>query len=100
MNNTKTTVIPLTLPSLQALALTQFVKRVDFETVARFAAVTVCCNDGKSEADLIWLALIALRGALAEASARPLDCRTVQQNERQPGANQRRRGPQLVAGKS
>jgi hypothetical protein len=100
VNNTKTTVIPLTLPSLQALALTQFVKRVDFETVARFAAVTVCCNDGKSEADLIWLALIALRGALAEASARPLDCRTVQQNERQPGANQRRRGPHLVVGKS
>ena len=98
VNNTKTTVIPLTLPSLQALALTQFVKRVDFETVARFAAVTVCCNDGKSEADLIWLALIALRGALAEASARPVDCQTG--NDPQPGANQRRPGPHLAVGKS
>ena len=34
-----------------------FVKRV--ETVVRFAGVTVVCDDGKSEADLIWLALIA-----------------------------------------
>jgi hypothetical protein len=66
VNNAKTTVIPLTLPSLQAMALAQFVKRVDFETITRFAAVTVVCDDGKSEADLIWLALIALRGALAE----------------------------------
>src|SRR5262249_34871248 len=43
VNNVKTTVIPLTLPSLQAMALAQFVKRVDFETIARFAAVTVVC---------------------------------------------------------
>jgi hypothetical protein len=54
-----------------------FVKRVDFETITRFAAVTVVCDDGKSEADLIRLALIALRGALAEASARPVDCHRV-----------------------
>ncbi len=55
MGNPKTTAIPLILPSVQAMALAQFVKRVDFETIARFAAVTVVC-DGKSEADLIWLA--------------------------------------------
>jgi hypothetical protein len=65
----KTTAVPLVLPSLQTIALAQFVKRVDFETVARFASVAVACDDGKSEADLIWLALIELRGALAEASA-------------------------------
>jgi hypothetical protein len=82
------------------MALAQFIKRVDFETVARSAAVTVVCDDGKSEADLIWLALIALRGALAEVSARPVDCHTVRQNELEPGANQRRPGLHLIAGKS
>jgi hypothetical protein len=84
VNNAKTTVIPLTLPALQAMPLAQFVKRMDFETITRFAAVTVVCDDGKSEADLIWLALIALRGALAEASARPAGCHT-QRNEPEPG---------------
>jgi hypothetical protein len=61
--------IPLVLPPLQATALAQFVKQMDFETIARFAPITAVCDDGKSEADLIWLALIALRGALGEARA-------------------------------
>jgi hypothetical protein len=100
VSNSKTTAIPLALPALQALALAQFVKRVDFETVARFSGVTVVCDDGKSEADLIWLALIALRGALAEASAKPVNCPTVRQNELAPGANQRPPRLHLVAGKS
>jgi hypothetical protein len=52
------------------MALAHFVKRVDFEMVARFASVTVI-SDGKSEADLTWLALIALRTALAEADVGP-----------------------------
>jgi hypothetical protein len=65
-----TAAIPLVLPSLQAIALAQFVKRVDFETVARFAPVTAACDDGKSEADLVWLALIALRCALVEAGGK------------------------------
>jgi hypothetical protein len=69
MSIAKTTAIPLALPTLQALALAHFVKRIDFDTVARFAAVSVVCDDGKSEADLTWLALIALRNALAEAGA-------------------------------
>jgi hypothetical protein len=46
------------------------VKRVDFEMVARFASVSVV-SDGKSEADLIWLALLALRSALADAEVAP-----------------------------
>jgi hypothetical protein len=70
VSNSKTTEIPLALPSLQAMALAHFVKRVDFEMVARFASVTVV-SDGESEADLIWLALIALRNALAEADVGP-----------------------------
>jgi hypothetical protein len=60
----------LALPSLQAKALAHFVKRVDFETVARLSSVAVVA-DGKSEADLIWLALAELRRALAEADAVP-----------------------------
>jgi hypothetical protein len=61
----------LALPSLQAKALAHFVKRVDFETVARLSSVSVVAADGKSEADLIWLALAELRSALAEANAAP-----------------------------
>jgi hypothetical protein len=67
VGDTKTP-IPLALQDLEAKALAQFVKRLDFETVARMSAVTVVA-DGKSEADLIWFALNALRGALAEAGA-------------------------------
>jgi hypothetical protein len=64
------TAIPLALPSLEAKALAQFVKRLDFETVASMSTVTVV-SDGKSEADLIWFALNALRGALAQVDAKP-----------------------------
>jgi hypothetical protein len=66
MSDLETTAIPLALPSIQAKALAHFVKRVDFETVARLSSVAVV-SDGKSEADLIWLALIELRSALAAA---------------------------------
>jgi hypothetical protein len=68
---TPTTIpIPLFLPRCQCSALAQFTKRIDFDTVARFSSVTVVC-DGRSEADLMWLALIALRSALAEAGFAP-----------------------------
>jgi hypothetical protein len=76
VSGSKTTVIRLTLPSLQAMALAHFVKRVDFNTVTRFASVAVACEDGKAEADLVWLALIELRSALAEAGAASADLRT------------------------
>jgi hypothetical protein len=62
--------ITVRLPRLQVFALAQFTKRIDFETVVQFAAVSVV-RDGQSEADLIWLALIALREALADAGFRP-----------------------------
>jgi hypothetical protein len=51
------------------MALAHFVKRLDFNTVACFASVAVACDDDKAEADLVWLALIELRRALAEAGA-------------------------------
>ncbi len=66
MRNFDTMEISLALPSVKAKALANFVKRVDFETVARMASVSVVA-DGKSEADLIWLALIGVRNALAQA---------------------------------
>jgi hypothetical protein len=70
VGHSETTTISLTLPALQAAALAHFIKRVDFDTVARRASVSVV-SDGKSEADLIWLALTQLRGALLEAGAAP-----------------------------
>jgi hypothetical protein len=66
----ETTEISLALPSLQAVALAHFVKRVDFETIASMSSVSVV-SDGKSEADLIWFALIELRSALAAGVASP-----------------------------
>ena len=68
MSNSETTRIVLALPSIEASALAHFVKRVDFEMVARLSSVSVV-SDGKSEADMIWYALVELRRALAEANA-------------------------------
>jgi hypothetical protein len=59
-----TIAIPLFLPPVQALALAQFTKRIDYETVARFSSITAAYDDGQSESDLVWLALITLRQAL------------------------------------
>jgi hypothetical protein len=70
MSDSETTEISLALPSLQAMALAHFVKRVDFEMVARLSSVTVVSDD-MSEADMIWFALVALRSALTEAAAAP-----------------------------
>lgn len=60
----------MALPALEAAALAHFVNRIDFEMVARLSSVSVV-SDGKSEADMIWYALIELRRALAEANAAP-----------------------------
>jgi hypothetical protein len=68
VSDSETTRIALALPSLDAAALAHFVKRVDFEMVARLSSVSVV-SDGKSEADMIWYALIELRRALEEANA-------------------------------
>lgn len=62
--------IPLELPSNEAAAFSQLVKRIDYDTVGRFAAVTVT-YDGRSEHDSMWCAVNMLREQLAEAGFAP-----------------------------
>ena len=64
------TTIPLELPPNEAAAFSQFVKRVDYDTVGRFTARTVTYN-GRSEHDTAWSALCMLRRQLAEAGFDP-----------------------------
>jgi len=60
------TMIPLELPRSEAAAFSQFLKRIDYDTVGRLAAVTVT-YDGRAEHHVIWCALTTLRSQLAEA---------------------------------
>ncbi len=62
--------IPLELPPDEAAAFSQFCKRIDYDTVGRFAAVSVTYN-GRSEHDVSWSALQMLRRQLAEAGFAP-----------------------------
>ena len=48
----------------------QFLKRIDYDTVGRFAAVMVT-YDGRAEHYVIWCALTTLRSQLAEAGFNP-----------------------------
>jgi hypothetical protein len=64
------TMIPLELPRSEAAAFSQFLKRLDYETVGRFAAVRVT-YDGRAEHYVIWCALATLRHQLAEAGYNP-----------------------------
>ncbi len=64
------TPIPLCLPPAEATALAQFTKRVDFDTVARFAA-PCAAYDACPEADVMWSGMNLLRSALAEAGFTP-----------------------------
>jgi len=52
------------------MALAQFVKRVDYGTVERFAAKNVWYS-GRSETDVMWSALRAVQHQLAEAGFNP-----------------------------
>jgi hypothetical protein len=62
--------IPLELPRTEAAAFSQFLKRIDYDTIGRFAAVTVT-YDGRAEHYVIWCALTTLRHQLAEAGFAP-----------------------------
>jgi hypothetical protein len=62
--------IPLELPRDEAAALSQFVKRVDYETCARFASVTTTYS-GRAEGDVMWSGIRILQRQLAEAGFAP-----------------------------
>jgi hypothetical protein len=62
--------IPLDLPRDEAAALSQFVKRVDYDTCIRFASVTTTYA-GRSEGDVMWSAICMLQRQLAEAGFSP-----------------------------
>src|SRR5467141_3952358 len=62
--------IPFELPRDEAAALSQFVKRVDYETCVRFASKFVFYN-GRAEADTMWTAVRMVQGQLAEAGFAP-----------------------------
>jgi hypothetical protein len=62
--------IPLELPRSEAAAFSQFTKRIDYDTVGRFAAMSIT-YDGRSEHDTVWCAISMLRHQLAEAGFDP-----------------------------
>jgi hypothetical protein len=62
--------IPLELPRDEAAALAQFVKRIHWGTCSRFASRTTT-YDGRSEADVMWSAILKLQKQLAEAGFAP-----------------------------
>jgi hypothetical protein len=64
------TMIPLELPPEEAAAFSQFLKRIDYETVGRFAAAAVTYS-ARAEHYVMWCALTTLRHQLAEAGFAP-----------------------------
>jgi hypothetical protein len=63
--------IPIQLPSSdEAVALAQFVKRIGYEDVNRFASPCITYG-GRSEADVMWSAVCVLQRDLAEAGFAP-----------------------------
>jgi hypothetical protein len=62
--------IPLELPRSEAAAFSQFLKRIDYNTVGRFASVDVT-YDGRAEHYVMWCALTTLRHQLAEVGFDP-----------------------------
>ncbi len=70
MGNSDTITIPLILPFDEAQALSQFVKRIGYEDVNRFAAPCVTYDD-VNEGDVMWSAVCMLRTSLADAGFNP-----------------------------
>ncbi len=62
--------ITLDLPNDEAAALAQFCKRVDSETVHRFASPCATYDD-QPEGDVMWSGVLKLQRALADAGFAP-----------------------------
>jgi hypothetical protein len=63
-------IVSLHMPKGEAMALAQLVKRLDFETVNRFANKSVWYH-GHAEADVMWSAVRDIQRQLAEAGFNP-----------------------------
>jgi hypothetical protein len=70
MADSKTITIPLRLPSSEAMALAQLVKRVSYDDCVRLSSSFDRYN-GRAECDVMWSALNLLRAALAEVGFAP-----------------------------
>jgi hypothetical protein len=70
MADPETTTIPLRLPSDEATALAQLVKRTGYDDCVRLSSRFDRYN-GRAECDVMWSAVNLLRTALAEAGFSP-----------------------------
>jgi hypothetical protein len=71
MANLEPITIPIDFPSSdEPVALAQLLKRIDFETVHRFASPSVTYS-GRSEGDVMWSAVNICRQQLAESGFAP-----------------------------
>ena len=70
MADPNATTIPLELRPNEAAAFSQFVKRVDYDTVGGFTVRTITYG-GRTEHDVAWCAVNMLRRQLAEAGFAP-----------------------------
>jgi hypothetical protein len=70
MADPEATTITLRLPSDEALALAQLVKRIDYDTVGRLTS-RFDRYHGRSEQDTAWSAVHMLQNGLAEAGFAP-----------------------------
>ena len=66
----ETITIPLRLPSDEATALSQLIKRIDYDTVGRLTS-RFDHYHGRTEQDTAWSAVHMLQSALAEAGFNP-----------------------------
>ena len=64
------TIIPLELPRSEAAAFSQFLKRIDYDTCARFASTFVFYS-GRTEGDTMWSAVCLVQRQLADAGFNP-----------------------------
>jgi hypothetical protein len=62
--------IPLRLPSDEAMALTQFIKRVTYDDCVRLASMFVFYS-GRTEGDTMWSAVCLVQRQLADAGFAP-----------------------------
>ena len=71
MNDTRRVTLTLHMPADELIALARLVKRIDYETVNRFASPCATYGAGRTETDTMWCAVTMLRAGLADAGFKP-----------------------------